>query len=299
MKVRIIGADSIGVRSMATIVEVHDHRIFIDPGVSFAPRRYGLPPHPLETERLEEIHNRIVDEMRDVDIVIITHYHYDHYLYSDEDIGLYRGKKLYIKDPIRYINRSQRMRAYRLLVRNEVRNMAEIEYLDSKRVELSDGTVIEASPPMPHGREGSKLGYLIMVSITFRDEVFIHASDVQGPVSKQALEWIVSKRPSLIYISGPPTYFKGYKVPKEDVEEGLKNLEMLASRTNALVIADHHFARDLDYLHYLNSYRSRSLNITSAAEFMGVKYEPLEALRKELWSATATHSHRAFRNNAG
>ncbi len=46
--------DSFGVRSMATFVETDNLRILIDPGVSLAPIRYGLEPHPLEWERLNE-----------------------------------------------------------------------------------------------------------------------------------------------------------------------------------------------------------------------------------------------------
>jgi len=46
--------DSFGVRSMATFVETDDLKVLIDPGVALAPVRYGLGPHPLEWQRLDE-----------------------------------------------------------------------------------------------------------------------------------------------------------------------------------------------------------------------------------------------------
>ena len=60
MKIIPITFDSLGTRGMATYVETKDVKIFIDPGVSLAPIRYSLPPHPLELKRLDEHWNEIV-----------------------------------------------------------------------------------------------------------------------------------------------------------------------------------------------------------------------------------------------
>jgi len=46
-----VGEESLGVRSMCLYVETRDVRILFDAGVSLAPRRFGLPPHPRELER--------------------------------------------------------------------------------------------------------------------------------------------------------------------------------------------------------------------------------------------------------
>ena len=48
MDVRILAAESMGVRSLATAVTTRRHRYLIDPGVSVPPRRSKLPPHPIE-----------------------------------------------------------------------------------------------------------------------------------------------------------------------------------------------------------------------------------------------------------
>ena len=297
LKVRILGADSIGVRSMATIVEVEDYKILIDPGVSFAPRRYGLPPHPLELERLEDVRESIRKELEDSDIVIITHYHYDHYLYREEDVDLYKGKILLVKNPRDNINVSQRLRAHRFLVKNRVAELAKrVMYIDSNWIQVGDSIVIRGSPPMPHGSDGTRLGYVIIVSVEHHGYMFMHASDVQGPMSGRALEWILQHRPTILLISGPPTYFAGYKVSEEEVTQGLRNLETITQRLDATVIVDHHMARDLKYLEYLEKLRRQAKGrVVSAFEYMGVPYEPLEALRKQLWEEKPPDSDRALR----
>jgi predicted metallo-beta-lactamase superfamily hydrolase len=287
VKVKILGADSFGVRSMATIVCAGGVKIAIDPGVSFAPRRYGLPPHELELRRVEEVHRRIVRELEDTDIIIITHYHYDHYLYKLEDAGAYEGKWLIIKDPQHNINVSQRIRAHRLLVKNAVNQKAKrIDILDGRRYEIAKGFYIEGSEPVPHGYDGSRLGYVSMVLVECCGVRFAHASDVQGPMSDKALNILLSWKPDLLFISGPPTYFEGLKVSEEHVRKGLNNLKILSSELDgeAIIVADHHFARDLNYPIILNNlFKDSKAKVMSAAEFMGIKFEPLEALRKELW----------------
>ena len=50
MNVLPIAADSLGVRSMATLVTAGQTRILIDPGVTVAERRFHLPPSPVERQ---------------------------------------------------------------------------------------------------------------------------------------------------------------------------------------------------------------------------------------------------------
>ncbi len=292
VRVRILAADSMGVRSMATIVEVGGVKIAIDPGVSYAPRRYGLPPHPRELERLEEKKELIYRELMDTDIIVITHYHYDHYLYHEDEAEYYKNKILLIKDPRHNINVSQRIRAHRLLKKMGVENIAkDIHILDNNVYKIDKGLVIRGSPPVPHGPDGSKLGYIAMVLIECCGERIVHASDVQGPISRKALEIIAEWRPTILIISGPPTYFAGLKVEEKQVRQGLNNLSLLAEIADVLV-ADHHFARDLKYLSYLDQLRRINTRVLSAAEFMGLPVELLEAQRKLLWEKDPPDNNR-------
>ncbi len=280
-----MGADSRGIRSMATFVEVSGIKVAFDPGVSFAPRRYGLPPHQLELERLEEVRSQIIRELEDSTHVVITHYHYDHYLYKPEDAEYYRGKILIVKHPTRDINVNQRIRAHRLLKKNKVEQLArEVIYADNNALELDKGVMLAFSKPVPHGPEGTPLGKLVMALLTWEGVGFAYASDVQGPLSSEALNILLSWRPSLVYISGPPTYFEGYRVTSEQIQGAIDNLAKIAEVADT-VIADHHMARDKRYPRILAELaaRSRRARIVSAAEYMGYPMELLEAWRDELW----------------
>ncbi len=293
VRVRILAADSMGVRSMATIVEAGGVKIAVDPGVSYAPRRYGLPPHPRELERLEEKKELIYGELIDTDIIVITHYHYDHYLYHEDEAEYYKNKILLIKDPRHSINVSQRIRAHRLLKKMNIESIAkDIHILDNNVYEIDKGLIIRGSPPVPHGPDDSKLGYIAMVLIECCGERIVHASDVQGPISRKALEIIAEWRPTILIISGPPTYFAGLKVEEEQVRQGLNNLSLLAEIADVLV-ADHHFARDLEYPSYLDQLRRINTRVLSAAEFMGLPVELLEAQRKLLWEKDPPDNNRA------
>ena len=54
MEITPLAFDSFSTRSMATYVETKDIKIVIDPGISIAPLRFSLPPHPIEMKKLEE-----------------------------------------------------------------------------------------------------------------------------------------------------------------------------------------------------------------------------------------------------
>ena len=109
MEITPLAFDSMGTRSMATLVRTDDLVVLIDPGVSLAPRRYGLPPHPLELMRMDEHHEAIADAAGEADVLVVTHYHYDHHMPDEPE--LFDGKIALIKHPTENINRSQRGRA--------------------------------------------------------------------------------------------------------------------------------------------------------------------------------------------
>ena len=289
MRVSIIAADSMGVRSLCTLVEsAAGTRILIDPGASLAPRRYGLPPHPVEEARLEEVLGEIRSLMRDVHAVAITHYHYDHYLYRRGEEEYYRGLRVFAKHPREHINQSQRLRAHRLLEKQGVAGIARVEYADGRSFEVEDVRLV-FSPPVPHGRPGTPLGYVVMVLVEADGVRLVYASDTQGPGSREALEWIVSASPDIVIISGPPLYMEGGRVPEEEIREELGNLEELASRLprGSILVVDHHSLRDLGYREKLEPvYRAaaaRGVRVVTAAELMGRPVEQLEARRRELW----------------
>ena len=46
MHIRILGAESLGVRGLSCVVKVEERKIVIDPGLALGYYRYGLLPHP-------------------------------------------------------------------------------------------------------------------------------------------------------------------------------------------------------------------------------------------------------------
>lgn len=284
--VSILGSDSFGVRSLATLVYACGKNIGIDLGASLAPRRYGLPPHEIELNRLNEIMNNIKEGIKISDYIIITHYHYDHYVKDDPKI--YYGKDLFIKDPNKNINRSQYIRAKIFLKDNKVEENAKIHIADGNIYKIGN-LEIEFSNALWHGEDKTKVGKLVIVKITCDKRSIIYGSDIQGPGNEDGLNKLIEwKGAELLILSGPPTYFAGYKVSQESVNKGLENLKkVIESRVAKIVVVDHHLMRDLKYREILKDHyklaEENGISLLNSAEFMGYNVEQLEARRKELW----------------
>jgi len=284
MKIIPIAFDSLGVRSMATFIETDDTTVFIDPSAALGPRRYGLPPHPLEFEELEKALENIRLTIENAEIVVITHYHYDHHNPSAPE--LLDRKIVYIKHPTDHINVSQRIRAARFLklLRNNAKPR-KIEYADGRELRIGN-TFIKISDPLPHGIN-DRLGYVVMVAIKSDNESFLFTSDVEGPPLIHQAEAILQENPSLLLLDGPMTYMLGYRYPSEALQNSISNIRRIVSETNVnTIIIDHHFMRDLNYRTYIDEIINalpRPVNILSAAEFIGKKPNLLEARRRELY----------------
>ncbi len=110
LRLKPVWADSLGAKSFCTLVETPDVRILIDPGVAIM---HGSFPAPLELKQEWKRRGReaVRKAAKLADIVVITHYHYDHF--TDFEPELYRGKLVIAKSPNEYINDSQRGRAMR------------------------------------------------------------------------------------------------------------------------------------------------------------------------------------------
>ena len=105
---RPVWFDSMGAKSSSILVDLGGCRLLVDPGVAIM-----HPSFPASMEDkvrwAEEGYEAIRSAAAEASIVVITHYHYDHY--TDFDPMLYRDKLLLAKDPNKYINGSQRRRA--------------------------------------------------------------------------------------------------------------------------------------------------------------------------------------------
>ncbi|MEM3551100.1 MAG: MBL fold metallo-hydrolase [Candidatus Bathyarchaeia archaeon] len=276
--------DSFGVRSMATFVETEDAKILIDPGVSLAPLRYGLEPHPIEWQRLEETWNHIKRQAENSEVLIVTHYHYDHH--DPEFPELYMGKNVFIKHPTQNINISQKGRAELFL--EAIKGLpSKLEVADGKTFKISS-TIIRFSKAVCHGTN-PRLGYVTMVSIESDNEKFLHTSDVEGPSLEDQIEFILKENPDVIFADGPMTYMLGYRYSFQSLEKSNSNLVKAIRETKLhTLVLDHHFLRDINYKMRIKPVyeeaERRGVKVMTAAEFSGRKIEMLEALRKELYA---------------
>lgn len=282
MKIKPLASDSQGTRSMATYVETRDTRIIIDPGVALGPKRYGLPPHPLEWEKMEEDWEEIKKHTRKSGIAVITHYHYDHH--SPDNADILSGKRVYVKHPKRKINLSQKRRAGYYL--SQLEGIAEVEYCDSESFTRGN-TEVNFSQPVYHGTS-PKLGYVVEVCIGEGKEKFLYSSDVEGPSVEGQVEFILQSSPTTLYIDGPMSYMLGFRYSLKSLEASVENLVKIVGATDVeTLILDHHLARDLKWREQMKEVertcRANGCEFLSAALYSGGEELMLEARRKKLY----------------
>lgn len=284
MRIVPISFDSMGTRSMCIYIETGDVKIIVDPGVSLAPVRYGLPPHSLEIEKMRKDWSRIVEYGCKADIVIVTHYHYDHHN-PDEGLDIYDDKIVFVKNPKININFSQKLRAAYFLEK-----IGKLSY----RLEEADGreyifgsTRIRFSKPVFHGTN-PRLGYVIEVLIDDGVDKLAYTSDVEGPSLDSQVDFLIESKPTIVFVDGPMTYMLGYRYSKASLDKSIENLYRLIKEgfIEALVL-DHHLLRDLAWMDRMKPLLERvsetSIKITTAAGFIGQEPVLLEARRKELY----------------
>ena len=278
MKIIPIASDSLGVRSMATYVETKDCKILIDPSAALGPKRYGLPPHQKELEALDKTKKEIADIVNECDILTISHYHYDHY---DPDERFYNGKKIFAKDISNNINKSQNQRGTKF--KEIVENICDLIYCDDSKHKIGE-TEIVFSPPFFHGPENVRLGYVIMTKVDDGQKKILHASDVQGPVTKTAKNYIINQKPDLIIMDGPPSIFLGWKFSMKNMQDASDNLVEIIETLDCDIILDHHLLRDIKLKEvFPEPYKIGGKQVKTFAEYLGKENNTLEAQRKKLW----------------
>lgn len=279
MKIIPLAADSLGVRSMATYVEAGATGLLIDPGATLAAARYGLPPSQEEWEALKRANDRISAYAARAQYVFLSHYHEDHFR---SDPVSYTGRVVLAKDPRRVVTGAQARRAQALW--GALDKQARIQAADGVSLTTPD-LDLKVSPPLPHGAEGTSLGYVVALTVTDHREHqrFVFASDVQGPLSAVAAAWLIQQRPTTLYLSGPPSYVER-ELGTAAIDRGVDNLRRILDTTGCKVIMDHHAVRDPRFSTRFERLWETGRVITAAAH-LGLAAQPLEARRDRLWAA--------------
>jgi hypothetical protein len=141
------------------------------------------------------------------------------------------------------------------------------------------------SPPLPHGAEGTPLGHVVALTVADPTEPdrFVFASDVQGPLSAVAAAYLCRARPTLLYLSGPPTYLE-HELGRAAIERAADHVLRLVDATGCRVILDHHALRDPRVEERLARLWETG-RVVTAARHLGLAPQPLEARRPALWVA--------------
>ena len=278
MEILPLASDSLGVRSMATFIQTEDVKITIDPSAALGPKRYRLPPTQKELTMLKRVKKIINSYALKSDILTISHYHYDHY---DPNETFYNDKKVFAKNIKDHINKSQQKRGSDF--QKKVQNNCELTYADNKSYSFGS-TSLSFSPPFFHGPENVRLGYVIMTTVQDNSKTVVHASDVQGPVTKEATNYIIKQHPDLLIMDGPPTLFLGWRFSTQNLNDASENLIRIIQKTNCEVILDHHLLRDLKYkTRFSTPYEKFDEKISTFAEYLGKENNMLESHRKMIW----------------
>lgn len=287
MVVEPLGEESLGVRSMSLYVETEDVRLIVDPGASLAPLRFGLPPHPREFDALRAFRERLRRVVQRAEYLFISHYHRDHFTppYSSIYMGtgdkdyeeVYGGKVVFAKDH-GSVNPSQARRGIGLF--KAVKGIV-------KRWVMCDGvsltineTNIVFSKPIPHGKPGSRTGYVVGLAVVRGEDSLVYLPDVQGPLSSEALEFALSIRPKVVIVGGFPAYLIGKPFTENDLKTANENLLKLwnAIRPHKLVVA-HHLLRLVNWRDYL----PKGISVETYSSLIGLSENLLEARRRELY----------------
>ena len=273
-----LAAESLGVRSMATYVEAAGTGLLLDPGATLAPQRFGLPPAPQEWDELRRSNDRISAYAARAQWVFVSHYHEDHFR---SDPATYEGRTVLAKDPRRLVTGAQARRAsalWRALGERAVVEPADGRVLRAGRLELT------VSPPLPHGLEGTPLGHVVALTVADpaeRDR-FVFASDVLGPLSAVAAAYLARERPTVLYLSGPPSYLE-HELGAAAIDRAVQQLLRVIDASGCRVILDHHALRDPRADERLAPLWDTG-RVVTAAGHLGVERRALEAARRGLWA---------------
>ncbi len=287
MRIIPLASDSLGTRSMCTFVETSKLSFVIDPGVALGPKRYGLAPHVSEFERLQAHWKLIVGHAEKADVLVVTHYHYDHHNPSDS-LYIYKNKLVFVKHPEQNINKSQFVRAKFFL--EQIETLAkEIVYADNSEYEFNS-VKIKFSKAVTHGAN-NKLGYVIETLVEENGFKFLHTSDIEGPCNKPQAEFIFENKPNMLFLDGPLSYMLHYRYAESTLQNALQYMRTIIEEVSPEhFIIDHHFLRDLHWKECLNDLfefaDKNGTKLQTAAEFLGLEDDMLEAHRKDLYASS-------------
>jgi predicted metallo-beta-lactamase superfamily hydrolase len=276
MRIKILGAESLGVRGLSCVVEVEDRRIVIDPGLALGYRRHGLLPHPAQVAVGEKVRQKIIGALKHATDVVISHYHGDHIpLHNANPYQLKARQVAHLFQAVRLWAKGTFGLTPTMALRREA--LRKVFDRDLPNAEGEREGCLAFSSPVPHG---GRHGTVMMTRIADDGDVFVHASDMQL-LDGEAVSVILQWKPTIVLAAGPPLYLS--VLSRRQRQEAWRNAQRLA-RNVATLILDHHLFRSEAGLSWLDRLSSETDHrVMCAADFMGRSRCLLEAERKQLY----------------
>jgi hypothetical protein len=281
MKVKYLAFDSMGVKSMCVHVRTADCSIIIDPGISSEDGAF--PMHFRDKVKAHLKYKRKIERAaRDSKFVVITHYHWDHFM-PERNENIYRGKIMLVKNPNADISAPQRARAARFF-KNIHSLPEEVRFADGRRFSFGK-TKIKFSPAFWHAPRETDVGYVLMVTIDDGDERLVFTSDTGGPHMAEYARYIAGERPATIVMDGFPTYLLGGLASVQGFKKALENAVYVIQNSGAKnVILDHRLLRDYRYREmyheFFHAASDSGVNVRTAAEIEKKEPAVIEGYKK-------------------
>jgi hypothetical protein len=279
MSLEIIGAESMGVRSLCCSVRLANRRIVIDPGISLGYIRQGFLPHPLQIAVGCKVREKILRVLDNATDVVFSHFHGDHVPLMGANPYQLSIKAL----PSHFYKLRCWSKSGDDLSANMGKRFTDLADLLGSNMQIAEGRSegpLSFSQAVPHGAPESNMGTLMMTRINMGRHVFVHASDIQlldDPTVDQVIAW----RPDIVLAAGPPLYLDWFT--KAERERAWDNAVRLAQNID-VVILDHHLMRSEEGLFWLDKLSATvGKKIYCAADFMGQTKQLLEAQRVRLY----------------
>jgi len=277
MNLEIIGAESLGVRSLCCRVTLPGRQIVIDPGVALGYVRQGLLPHPVQIAVGRRIRAQIIRVLEDATDVVFSHYHGDH-------VPLVAANPYQL--PVSSLPPAFRnLRAWGKsaddLAGEIGKRFLDLSALLGRNLQVGEGRsdgVLSFSGSVAHGVAGSNMGSVMMTRVEGAGQVFVHASDIQL-LDDAVVDQVIGWQPDILLAAGPPLYLN--RLAGTLRETAWRNAVRLARQID-VVILDHHLMRGLDGPDWLEALsRKAGRRVCCAADFMHKPRRLLEAEREE------------------
>jgi len=279
VSLEIIGAESMGVRSLSCLVSLPDRRIVIDPGVSLGYVRHDLLPHPMQIAVGRRVREEILQLLNNATDVVFSHFHGDHVPLVDANpyqLSLhalpsrFRELRCWSKSPD---DLSAEMS-------NRFHNLADLLGENMQVAEGRSEGPLSFSRAVPHGVPDSNMGTVMMTRIAMGNQVFVHASDIQL-LDDVTVDKVINCQPNIVLASGPPLYLD--RLSKAEREYAWDNAVRLAQNIET-VILDHHLMRCVEGAVWLDELSMTvGRKVYCVADFMRQPRQLLEAVRGQLY----------------